>query len=245
MADPAPHVSRIHILVNKIWPLGNNNIKIDVFPVNERTVKFQIRDELTRKRILRWGMWNIAGIPLIVSKWSPADEEEDEDEQEIKILPMWVTLKNVPRKLYSWKGIGFIASSVGKPVRLHPETELCSNFEEAKVFVNADMAKELPKVYKFKSKKGISAAVEFSYPWLPKKCSFCSKWGHPGKECTKSRAKESLVAGDQSVGSPEKTINTEIVIMKEPKERMKEVETREEPKEKEFSEVQEVEEFKE
>ena len=53
-------------------------------------------------------------------------------------------------------------------------------------------------------------------------------------ECTKSRAKESLVAGDQSVGNPEKTINTEIIIMKEPKERMKEVETREEPKEKEF-----------
>lgn len=35
--DPAPHVARIHIIVNKI----------DVFAVNERTVKFRIRDQQT------------------------------------------------------------------------------------------------------------------------------------------------------------------------------------------------------
>lgn len=33
--DPAPHVAKIHIIVNKIWPLGNKKIKIDVFAVNE------------------------------------------------------------------------------------------------------------------------------------------------------------------------------------------------------------------
>lgn len=34
--DHAPHVARIHIIVYKIWPLGNKNIKIDVFAVNEK-----------------------------------------------------------------------------------------------------------------------------------------------------------------------------------------------------------------
>ena len=29
---------------------------------------------------------------MIVSRWSPV-EENDEEEQEIKVLPMWVTLK--------------------------------------------------------------------------------------------------------------------------------------------------------
>ena len=47
--EPAPHVAKIHIIVNKIWPLGNNNIKVDVFAVNETTVKFRIRDEQTRR----------------------------------------------------------------------------------------------------------------------------------------------------------------------------------------------------
>lgn len=121
--EPAPHVAKIHIIVNKIWPLENKNIKIDVFAVNEKTVKFRICDQQTRSRILRRGVWNIAGIPMILSKWAPL-EEKVEAETEVKVIPMWVTLKNVPRSMFSWKVLGFIASSVGKPVRLHPETEL-------------------------------------------------------------------------------------------------------------------------
>lgn len=69
---------------------------------------------------------------------------------EIKIIPMWVTIKKVPYSMYSWKGLGFLASVVGEPKRLHPEIELCNNFEEAKVFVEADLSKELPKSHQFK-----------------------------------------------------------------------------------------------
>lgn len=184
--DPAPHVAKIHIIVNKIWPLGNKNIKIDVFAVNEKVVKFWITDQQTRSRILRRGVWNIAGIPMILSKWAPL-EEKKEDEEEVKIVPMWVTMKNVPSTMFSWKGLGFIASSVGKPVRLHPETELCSNFDEAKVFVNANMTKPLPNAYRFRSKSGINANIEFTYPWVPTKCSLCAKWGHNEKECLKKK----------------------------------------------------------
>ena len=178
---PAPHVARIHVIVNKIWPLGNQSIKIDVFPVNEVTVKFRVKDLATRKRILRRGMWNIANIPMVLSKWSPVVEEEEEEE--IKVVPMWITMKNVPHRMFSWKGLGFIASAVGKPKRLHPDTILCTSFEEAKVFVEADMTKELPKSHRFKSKLGVDAEVEFIYPWLPDKCTICSKWGHTHKAC--------------------------------------------------------------
>lgn len=67
-------------------------------------------------------MWNIANIPMVVSKWSPVEEEE---EVEITTIPMCVVIKNVPRKMFSWKGLGFIASAMGKPKRLHPDTLLC------------------------------------------------------------------------------------------------------------------------
>lgn len=186
--DTAPHVGKINVIVNKIWSLSNRNIRIDVFPVNKNTVKFRIKDEATRLRVLRRGMWNICDIPMRLSKWSPnADEEE---ESEIKAMPMWVTLKNVPHKLFSWKGLGFIASATGKPVRLHPETELCSNFEEARVFVEVNLTKEIPKKQRFKSAKmGIDAEVEFIFPWLPPRCTLCSKWGHLGEEC-KGKDKE-------------------------------------------------------
>lgn len=64
-------------------------------------------------------MWNIADIPMIISKWSPVVEEEEEEE--IKIMPMWITMKNVPHKMFSWKGFSFLMSATGKPVRLHPK----------------------------------------------------------------------------------------------------------------------------
>lgn len=206
--DPAPHVAKIHILVNKIWPLGNKNVKIDVYAVNERTVKFRICDQQTRIRVLRRGVWNIAGIPMILSKWAPLTEKENE-ETEVKIVPMWVTMKNVPYSMYSWKGLGFIASSIGKPVRLHPETELCSNFEEAKVFVNANMTKPLPSGYRFRSKSGINADVKFTYPWNPIKCSLCAKWGHKDKECSKkimNETEEGTEQGKEREPQREKTV---------------------------------------
>lgn len=105
-------------------------------------------------------MWNIANIPMVVTKWSP--EVEEEEEVEITTIPMWIVLKNVPRRMFSWNGLGFIASVVGKPKRLHPDTILCKSFEEAKVFVEADMTKELPKSHRFKSKLGVDADVQLN-----------------------------------------------------------------------------------
>lgn len=129
-------MAKIHVIANKIWPLGDKTVKVDVFEVNEKTVRFRIKDSMVRSRILRRGMWNIADVPMVVSKWSTIIEET---QPEIKSIPMWVILKNAPHTIYSWKGLGFLASAVGEPKILHPNTELCKNFDQAKVFVDADI----------------------------------------------------------------------------------------------------------
>lgn len=89
---------------------------------------------------------------------------------DVKSIPMWITLKNVPHRMFTWKGLGFIASAVGDPKRLHPDTVLYKSFEEAKVFVEADLSKDLQQYFIFQSDKGVDAVVEFKYPWLPPKC---------------------------------------------------------------------------
>ncbi|KAL1211074.1 hypothetical protein V5N11_018483 [Cardamine amara subsp. amara] len=71
----APHVAKIHVIVNKIWNLGDKNIRIDVFRVNETTIKFRSRHTSARQRVLRRGMWNICDLPMIVSKWTPIVED--------------------------------------------------------------------------------------------------------------------------------------------------------------------------
>ena len=194
----APHVAKIHVIVNKIWPLGDKTVKIDAFVVDAKTIKFRIRDSSVRARVLRRGMWNIADMPMFVSKWSPVIEEA---QPEIKTMPLWVTLRNVPHNMYTWKGLSFLASSVGEPKKLHPDTELCKSFEKAKVFIEVDLSKDLPKQYRFKSDKGVDALIDYKYPWLPPRCTSCSKWGHLQEVCLVQQSKKQIPkkVGDDSV----------------------------------------------
>ncbi|KAL0734549.1 hypothetical protein Bca4012_010759 [Brassica carinata] len=203
----APHVARVHIIVNKIWTLGNKAIRIDSFEMNETMIKFRIKDEATRNRIVRRGMWNISGMPMVVSKWAPVTEEEEE--VEIKTIPMLIKNKNVPPRMFSWEGLGFIPSAVGKPKRLHPDTLLCTSFEEEKVFVEAEVAKGFPKKHRFKSKLGVDAEVEFVYPWLPSRCSICQKWGHVTKDCKANEVVKPLKKAGTEQTTPEVSKTTE------------------------------------
>ncbi|KAL0837967.1 hypothetical protein Bca101_089857 [Brassica carinata] len=181
--DTAPHIARIHAVVNKIWSYGDKKQVIDVQEVDGTTMKFRITNANVRARVLRRGMWNIGNIPLVVTKWTP---DELKEKPEVKSIPLWVHLKNVPMHMFSWQGLSFITSAAGYPVRLHPETASCTNFKLAKVFINADLTKELPQQMTF-TKNGKAFNVEFIYPWLPLRCLTCAKWGHAEKSCVRSK----------------------------------------------------------
>ncbi|GKC41717.1 putative non-LTR retroelement reverse transcriptase, partial [Tanacetum coccineum] len=116
-----PYVGKIHVLVNKIWPLGEKMVKIDAIVVEKTTIKFRIKDQAVWNRVLCRGMWNICGIPMIISKWSAIEQDAQPD---VKTMPVWVVVKNVPRYMYAWEGFAFMTSLIGEPIRLHPGTKM-------------------------------------------------------------------------------------------------------------------------
>lgn len=59
---------------------------------------------------------------------------------------------------------------------MHPETTYCKNLEDAKVLVDVDLTKSLPKSFTFDSGKGGNITVENSFPRLAPGCGECSKW---------------------------------------------------------------------
>ncbi|KAL0788127.1 hypothetical protein Bca101_004373 [Brassica carinata] len=177
--ETATHIAKVHAIVNKIWAFSDKNQMIEVFEVNANTMKFRITNSEMRNRVLRRGMWNLAEVPVVMTKWTPFAEEK---QVEIQSVPMWVHMKNVPMNMFSWKGLSFVSSPLGTPVRLHPETSQCLNLKEAKIFVNVDLTKKLPNKMKF-SFQGKETMVAYSYPRLPIRCSTCEKWGHTAKVC--------------------------------------------------------------
>lgn len=230
--DLAPHVAKVHMVVNKIWRYGDPDTKVDVYEVNPTTMRFKVSNQRAREKILRRGMWNIAGVPMVVSKWKPKTEDEKQEEEAI---PMWVHLGKVPLHMYSWEGLSFFTSTVGVPVKLHPETIACTNMEEAKVFVNVDVSKVLPKEITF-TKGGKQFTIAYYYPWLPGRCKICEKWGHGESVCTKNgkgkqSKDESRSSGQvRSVEASPSRLNFEIV-----KDDGNDVENKENSKEQEVN----------
>lgn len=108
--DVAPHIAKVHAIVNKIWTLNDKAHKVEVFEVNETMMKFRTMNNADKNMVLRRGMWNLAGVPVVLTKWSPVIEKEKPPTQSI---PMWVHIKNVPVKLFSWHGLSFVTSPIG------------------------------------------------------------------------------------------------------------------------------------
>lgn len=181
--ETAPHVAKVHVILNKIWAFGDKDQKLDVYEMDETTMRVRIPNAVVREKVIRRGMWNIAGIPMVASKWSPIEDEGN------KLTPLWVYLKNVPMSMYSWEGLSFITSAVGIPDHLHPETIACTNFEIAKICVKTDLSKPLPKKIDYKI-NGEDITVEYIYPWLPNHCDKCGKWGHLEAKCGRKENRE-------------------------------------------------------
>lgn len=82
--------------------------------------------------------------------------------------------------------MSFITSAAGVPDHLHPETLACTNLEIAKVFVMADLSKELPDKINYVI-QGKDTTVQFTYLGLPPKCVKCGKWGHYETFCKENK----------------------------------------------------------
>ncbi|KAL0697987.1 hypothetical protein Bca4012_054109 [Brassica carinata] len=193
--DKAPHIGKVHAIVNKIWTSDKSHM-VEVYEIDSTTMKFRILDSAMRGRVLRRGMWNLAEVPVVMTEWKPFADKEDLHSS----VPLWIHLKNVPLNMFSWKGLSFATSPIGVPVKLHPDTALCKDLKVAKVFVKADLTKALPRSMNFKY-QGKDTLIDFSYPWLPTKCSTCGKWGHSEKVCSKEKHTEEAKVDDEVMAS--------------------------------------------
>ncbi|KAF8114264.1 hypothetical protein N665_0039s0029 [Sinapis alba] len=118
---------------------------------------------------------------MFVAPWSP---EYSREEPPLTSATVPIELRNVPYLLFNRESLSRIATAVGKPESLFPETERKENFAVAKLYVKVDLTAPLPNRIISGFSNGKEVQIDVSYPWLPVKCEACKKFGHNKDRCT-------------------------------------------------------------
>ncbi|ESQ28007.1 hypothetical protein EUTSA_v10019699mg [Eutrema salsugineum] len=141
-----------------------------------RATEPEYLEDGTRKR----GLWHVDDCLMFVASWTP---EASLAIPEIKTIPVWVTLKNIPNSLYSIPGISHIASGLGAPMATHKPRLDPILMGEAKILVEVELTKTFPTRIAADDLNGFISMVDVEYAWLPSKCGRCGQLGHKVKCC--------------------------------------------------------------
>lgn len=175
---PPPEMGRVIGVVNAIW--ARTGPRIFVHRIGPGAFLLRVHNSRTREVILSRNLWNIANHPMFVAPWSP---EFTPETPPISSAAVTVEFRGVPYLLFNDESLSRLATAVGKPVALAPETARKENFEVAKVIVRVDLLKDLPSRIVSGFSDGREIEIEVSYPWLPPKCVDCNVFGHATNQC--------------------------------------------------------------
>lgn len=185
-----PSMGKIIGVVNAVW--AKSGPKIYVHNIGPGIYLLRVTNPRTRDVLLSRTCWNIGGLPMFVAPWSP-DYSPKEPPLTSDIIP--VELRNVPYLLFNQESLSRLATAVGVPDSLAPETERKQNFEVAKLFVRVDLTAPLPNKIISGFSNGREVETDVSYPWLPLKCDRCSKYGHSAIKCSVGGVEGVLASG--------------------------------------------------
>ncbi|KAG5380607.1 hypothetical protein IGI04_028449 [Brassica rapa subsp. trilocularis] len=173
-----PSMGKIIGVVNAVW--AKTGPRIFVHNIGQGRYLLRVTNPKSREVLLSRTCWNIGGLPMFVAPWSP-DYSPDEPPLTSAIVP--VEMRNVPYMLFNKESLSRIATAVGKPDSLAPETERKENFEVAKLYVRVDLTAPLPHKIISGFSNGREVQIDVSYPWLPVKCDTCKRFGHKTDRC--------------------------------------------------------------
>ncbi|XP_013633113.1 PREDICTED: uncharacterized protein LOC106338758 [Brassica oleracea var. oleracea] len=173
-----PSMGKIIGVVNAVW--ARTGPRIFVHNIGQGIYLLRVTNPKTREVLLSRTCWNIGGLPMFVAPWS---HEYSPDEPPLTSAIVHVEMHNVLYLLFNRESLSRIATTVGKPDSLAPETEQKENFEVAKLFVRVDLTAPLPNRIVSGFSNGKEVQIDVSYPWLPIKCDVCKKFGHTKERC--------------------------------------------------------------
>ncbi|KAF5192107.1 Rna exonuclease, partial [Thalictrum thalictroides] len=164
--------------LTKMWKLkGSFTLTTD-----RELYYFNFSEDEDRKKIVEGGPVFIAGRLFVIRMWS---EEVDRLGNKINTIPVWANLYNLPKSMWTKKGISFVASLIGVPLFSDVMTFKKERLEYARVSVEIGCEHKFEPSVKLKIGENV-VTVGVEYPWKPSSCSICSRFGHKTSKCSKA-----------------------------------------------------------
>ncbi|XP_019242636.1 PREDICTED: uncharacterized protein LOC109222774 [Nicotiana attenuata] len=161
--------------------MGKYSTKPQIYYHNEDYFIIRFSSIEERDQILYSGPHTINNRPIIMKAWS---EEFNLHDEVLKTIPLWVKLPNLPVNWWSMTTLSKIGSALGNPIYADECTTGAVRISYARLLVEMDVTKPLPRQVKLQDPKGKEMMQEVEYDWEPKYCSKCLKIGH---DCSENR----------------------------------------------------------
>ncbi|XP_019264538.1 PREDICTED: uncharacterized protein LOC109242158 [Nicotiana attenuata] len=112
---------------------------------------------------------------LIMMSWT---EDFDLYNEVLKTIPLWVSFLNLSLNCWGRLTLSRIASGLETPLYADECTSNASRISYARVLIEMDISKELPKCIKIQDPSGKEFKQMVEYDWVPQYCKKCLMVGH-------------------------------------------------------------------
>ena len=178
--------SVVRSLVNRLW--GKKKMP-NISTTENGLYFFRFRDPEARDWVMDAGPWHLAGRPFILRTWKPGMDMLD---IQLSTIPIWVKFYNVPLEYWTSTSLGHIASTVGIPLYMDSLTENQTKLSFARICVEVGADCEFPKSILLDRGNGKYSTIRIEYPWAPKCCSECKRFGYNLENCQVKKGPNSM-----------------------------------------------------
>ncbi|KAL0341726.1 UNVERIFIED_CONTAM: hypothetical protein Scaly_1835200 [Sesamum calycinum] len=170
----SPPYSQLHRLIAKSGIKGAFTVSL----INNKHALISLSNESDYTRLWLRRIWTLNGFSMRVFKWSPTFTSDHES----SIVPIWVSLPELPAHLFRKDALFAIARNIGMPLQIADSTLNQSNLANARVCVEIDLLKPLLKEIDIQI-CGSTIVQSIVYEHIPSYCSLCKHVGHLDADC--------------------------------------------------------------
>ncbi|XP_019263541.1 PREDICTED: uncharacterized protein LOC109241271 [Nicotiana attenuata] len=171
-----PTIGAMERFIASAW---NFTTKPKVYFHNDGYFVVRFNSISDRDEILYSGPHMLNNNPIIMRVWST---DFDFNKEVLQIISVWVRYPNLPLNCWGVKSLSRISSGLGIPFYADACTTQLDRISYARVLIEMDVTKDLPKAIKVTDPNGREFLQEVAYDWVPEFCHTCIQMGHQSTE---------------------------------------------------------------